>query len=148
MASGGIASILLPKGVTSHKTFKLPFNFTSTVISNMTDSHKKSLRESDVIVWDKASIIPKKELEIVDKTSRNVCNIDQLPFAEKLIILCKDYRQILSVVKNGTKFNSINETIKFSYIWHQFCVMKLKKNICVHVIKIFQNFYRKLEKVL
>ena len=72
------------------------------------------LRESDVIVWDEASMIPKKALQIVDNTSRNVCNIDHLPFAEKLIILGEDCRRILSVVKNGIKFHTINETIKFT----------------------------------
>ena len=93
MAWTGIASILLPKRVTSHKTFKLPFDLTSTETSFLKlDSHK---RESDVIVWDEASIIPKTALEIVDKTLRNVCNIDHLPFTEKLIIRGEDCRQIL-----------------------------------------------------
>ena len=72
-------------------------------------------------------MIPKKALGIVDKTLRDVCNIDHLPFAGKLIILGGDFRQILPVVKNGTKFNIINETIKFSYIWHQLRVMEFKK---------------------
>ena len=33
------------------------------------------------------------------------------------MILGGDFRQILPVVKNGTKFNIINGTIKFSNIW-------------------------------
>ena len=68
------------------------------------------------MTWDEVSMIPKKALKIVDKTSRNVCNIDHLPFAEKLIILDEDCREILPVVKNVTKFYAINDTIKFSYI--------------------------------
>ena len=59
------------------------------------------------------------------------------------MILGGYFRQILPVVKNGTKFNIINETIKFSNIWQQFHFMKLEKNMrgC------HQNFYEFLLKI-
>ena len=61
----------------SHKTFKLPLDLTSTETSLVKlDSDKEKLRESDVIVWDEASMISKKALGIIDKTLRDVCNID------------------------------------------------------------------------
>ena len=43
-------------------------------------------------------MVPNKALEIVDKTLRDVCNIDHFPFAGKLIILAGDFRQIFLVV--------------------------------------------------
>ena len=58
-------------------------------------------------------MIPKKALGIVNNTSRDVCNIDHLLFAGKFTILDGDFRQILPVVKNRTKFNIINKRIKF-----------------------------------
>ena len=90
-------------------------------------------------------MILKKALEIVDKTSRNFCNIDRLIFAEKLIILCEDCRQILPVVKNGTKFNTINEKIKFPYIWHQFFVLWNLKKYMRSCDREFSEFLLKTE---
>ena len=61
MAWTGIASILLPKGMRSHRTFRLPL-YLSTIESAFVklDSDKKKLREADIIIWDEASVIPKK----------------------------------------------------------------------------------------
>ena len=93
MAWTGIASILLPN--TSHKNFKLPLDLTNTeTLCLKLKSDKKRLRECNVIDWDEASMIPKKALEIVDKTLRDCCNIENLPFAGKLMILGGDFRQI------------------------------------------------------
>ena len=79
MAWTGIASILLPKGITSHRTFRLPLdlsNIESTFLK--LDSDKKSLWEADVIIWDEAWMIPKEALEIVDKTLQDVVIIMNL----------------------------------------------------------------------
>ncbi|XP_016843648.1 uncharacterized protein LOC107981727 [Nasonia vitripennis] len=43
---------------------------------NIQESDKNKLREVDVIIWDKASMIPKNVLEIIDKTLKDVCNND------------------------------------------------------------------------
>ena len=69
MAWIGIAAILLLQGKTTHKTFRWPLNINDLETSILnTESDKKKLREMDVIIWDEASMIPKKALEIVDKT--------------------------------------------------------------------------------
>ena len=52
MAWTGIALILLPNGMTSHKTFKLPLDLTNNDTSFLKlESDKKRLRECNVIVW-------------------------------------------------------------------------------------------------
>lgn len=153
MAWTGIASILLPGGMTSHKTFRLPIDLTGVETSFLKlKSDKKRLRECDVIIWDEASMIPRKALEIVDKTLRDCCSIDHLSFAGKLIILGGDFRQILPVVKNGTKCSIINETIKVSSVWHQFKIFKLEKNMrtcdekfSIFLLKIGNGFIKSLK---
>ena len=61
MAWTGIASILLPKGITSHRTFRLPLDLSNIESAFLKlDSDKKRLRVADVIIWDEASMIPKK----------------------------------------------------------------------------------------
>ena len=57
----GIASILLPKGMTRHRTFRLPLDLNDIEISTLkVEIDKNKLREADIIIWDEDSIIPKK----------------------------------------------------------------------------------------
>ena len=108
MAWIGIAAILLLQGKTTHKTFRWPLNIydLETSILN-TESDKKKLREMDVIIWDEASMIPKKALEIVDKTLQDKTCFCKLPFGGKLLILGGDFRQIAPVIKSGSKNDQI-----------------------------------------
>ena len=108
-----IASILLPEGMTSHRTFKLPLDLSNIETTFLKlDSDKRRLRECNVLIWDEASMIPKKALEVVDKTLRDCCQVDSILFAGKLLILGGDFRQILPVLKHGCRISIINESIK------------------------------------
>lgn len=129
MAWTGIASILLPKGMTSHRTFRLPLDLTEiNTVFLKNDSDKRKLREAELIIWDEASMIPKNALEIVDKTLRDVCNSDE-PFGRKLVLLGGDFRQILPVMKYSFRNTIINNTIKNSDLWPLFTILKLQKNM-------------------
>lgn len=129
MAWTGIASILLPKGMTSHKTFNLPLDLAnSESIFFKSEASKKKLKEVDVIIWDEASMIPKKAIELVNKTLQDI-NENSEPFGEKLVIFGGDFRQILPVVKNGSEDTIVEETIKYSELWSKFTVCKLHKNM-------------------
>jgi hypothetical protein len=129
MAWTGIASILLPKGMTSHRTFRLPLDLTNIKIAFFQiKSDKEKLQEADLIIWDEASMIPKRALEIVDTTLRDICDTN-IPFGNKLIVLGGDFRQILPVLKNSSRTNIIAETIKSSYLWPFFCILKLNINM-------------------
>ena len=129
MAWTGIAAILLPKGKTTHKTFRWPLNINDLELSILSqDCDKKRLREIDVIIWDEASMIPKKALEIVDRTLQDLC-FNKLPFGGKLLILGGDFRQIAPVIKSGSKSDIILQTIKYSTYWPLFKKLKLTKNM-------------------
>ena len=98
--------------MTSHRTFRLPLDLSNIESAFLKlDSDKKRLREADVIIWDEASMVPKKALEIVDKTLQDV-SYNNEPFGGKLIILGGDFRQILPVVKHGFRNTIVEETIK------------------------------------
>ena len=87
------------------------------------ETDKTKLREADVILWDEATMIPKKALEIVNNTLKDLCD-SRLPFGNKLMILGGDFRQILPVVRNGTERDIIQDTIKFSPLWTLFKILK------------------------
>ena len=108
---------------TTHKTFRWPLDIRNLETSILNEENdKKRLREIDVIIWDEASMIPKKALEIVDKTLQDVC-INNLKFGGKLVILSGDLRQIAPVVKSGSKEDIILETIKYSQYWPLFKIL-------------------------
>jgi hypothetical protein len=145
MAWTGIASVLLPKGMTSHRTFRLPLDLSNieSAFLNL-DSDKRNLREADLIIWDEASMVPKKALDIVNKTLQDVCK-SELPFAGKLIILGGDFCQILPVIKHGCRNIIIENTIKYSNLWPLFKIMKLKINMRSNNVE-FSSFLLKIGK--
>ena len=49
----------------------------------------------------------------------------------QILILSRDFRQILSVVKRGTKTDHINSCLKTSVMWTNIRLMKLTKNMRV-----------------
>lgn len=64
-------------------------------------------------------MIPKKALEIVNRTLQDICN-NKLPFGGKLILLGGDFRQIPPVMKHGSRDSIIDNAIKRSYLWPNF----------------------------
>ena len=72
----------------------------------------------------------KHALEAVDRMVRDIVNKDKLMGGQTLI-LSRDFRQILPVVKRGTKTHHINSCLKTSVMWKNIRVMKLTKNIRV-----------------
>lgn len=70
MAFTGIAAILLPKGMTVHKVLGLPVPLLPDSSSNIKMQSKEAeyLRNTDVFIWDEASMAPRYALEIMDRT--------------------------------------------------------------------------------
>ncbi|KAG8174784.1 hypothetical protein JTE90_013184 [Oedothorax gibbosus] len=107
----GIASILLPCGTTSHRFFNLPIQLNEEGICFTKPRDKRRLQEVDVVIWDEASMIPRKALEIIDRTLKDVMN-NSLPFGGKTFILGGDFRQVLPVVKKATRSQIVSECMK------------------------------------
>lgn len=126
----GIASILLPCGTTSHRYFNLPIELTEDGICFTKPRDKRRLQEVDVVIWDEASMIPRKALEMIDRTLKDVMNCS-LPFGGKTFILGGDFRQVLPVVKKATRGQIISECIKSSYLWGHFEIHHLTVNMRV-----------------
>uniref|UniRef100_A0AAF5DM37 ATP-dependent DNA helicase n=1 Tax=Strongyloides stercoralis TaxID=6248 RepID=A0AAF5DM37_STRER len=125
----GIASILLPNGTTSHRAFKLPLeidNYSTWCVKSMKD--KEYLYKTDVIIWDEASMILGRVVEMVDELLKDLCN-SKKPFGGKFVIFGGDFRQVLPVVKYATPAKIINSTLKSTSIWPMCTKLKLTKNM-------------------
>lgn len=87
MAWTGIAALLLPRGMTVHRTFHLPRDFAKLESCMLnSEAEKQKLRRARVIFIDEGSMLPKKALEIIHATLSDLCQTDA-PFGNKLIII-------------------------------------------------------------
>lgn len=127
----GIASILLPCGMTSHRFFNLPIRLEEESICFLKARDKLRLQEVDVVIWDEASMIPRKALETISRTLCDVMN-STVPFGGKTFILGGDFRQTLPVVKKATRRQIVDECIKSSPLWAVFEIHHLKINMRVN----------------
>ncbi|RWS27879.1 uncharacterized protein B4U80_03589 [Leptotrombidium deliense] len=124
----GIAAILLPSGRTAHKSFQLPLNIQESTTLYWNSKTKQIIQDTDVFIWDEASMIPAAALESIDIALRDICSKDK-PFGGKLFLLGGDFRQILPVLKRAGKTQIINATIKHSSLWQNFISYSLSINM-------------------
>ena len=68
----------------------------------------------------------------VDRTLQDITGL-KIPMGGIPTLLCGDFRQILPVVKNGTRANIVNSSLKRSHLWGQINIMKLDTNMRAHL---------------
>lgn len=127
----GIAANLLPGGRTSASLFKLDIKNNSEASFHkrqMMDA--RELGSTDVIIWDEASMIPKAALNTVDAVLRDITR-DNRPFGGKVLILGGDFRQVLPVVRKGSRGDHVNGCIKMCELWERVHKLSLTTNMRV-----------------
>jgi len=121
VASSGIASLLLPGGITAHSRFKIlvPIFEDSTCNIHQGTQLAKLLNQTSLIIWDEAPMAHKFCFEALDQSLRDIItnksNSNQI-FGGKVIVFGGDFCQILSVIPRGTRSDIINATINSSYL--------------------------------
>ena len=114
-ASSGIAATLVQGGRTLHSTFKVPLDThrmdepTCRITSN--SPMAKVIRDAAAIIVDEAPMTHKSAFEAIDRTLQDITSLKK-PMGGIQTLLCGDFRQILPVIKNGTRANIINASIK------------------------------------
>ena len=142
VATTGIAALQLDGGKTAHTSFRIPFDSTGSrrglfslgIKSNSTLG--KLLREDvELIIWDEAPMINKDIFDTVDDWMKRERD-DQRPFGGVNVILGGDFRQVLPVVRGGTRADQTTASIVNSEVFKQFNMVHLYKNIRVENCKI------------
>ncbi|XP_012836159.1 PREDICTED: ATP-dependent DNA helicase PIF1-like [Erythranthe guttata] len=130
VASSGIASLLLPGGRTAHSRFGLPINVhESSTCSILQKSPQAELFiRAKLIIWDEAPMMHRYCFEALDKTMKSILQVDKL-FGGKVVVLRRDFRQILPVVLKASRQDIVHATINSSPLWNFCRVMKLTKNM-------------------
>jgi hypothetical protein len=128
----GVAAILLPEGRTMHRTFGLPFNLDceSSCFAKPNNKLGKELINTDVIIIDEISMVPKYALEMIDKKLRELNELD-VPFGGKIVLNGGDFRQILPVKSRVGRSELVSLSVRHSYLWKFFKknLFRLKKNM-------------------
>ena len=92
----GIAANLLHLGRTFHSRFKAPLspNETSMLAIDAQSKLAELIRKARAIVIDEAPMLHKWHLEAMDRSLRDIMDVEE-PFGGKILILSGDFRQTL-----------------------------------------------------
>ncbi|KAG6670583.1 hypothetical protein I3843_Q054100 [Carya illinoinensis] len=113
-ASSGVAASILPGGRTAHSRFKLPLDTDerNTCCVSKQSALANLLRATKLIIWDEAPMTRKQHIEALDKMLRDINNSD-VTFGAKVVVFGGDFRQVLPVVRKGTRQQQVNSSLHF-----------------------------------
>lgn len=136
VASSGIASLLLPGGKTAHSTFCIPLVTNEDSTCNIKQGSVKArlILQTKLIIWDEAPMLNKFCFEAVDRTMRDVMRIEDeenlhRPFGGKVVVFGGDFRQILPVIRKGSRHDIVSAATNSSPLWKNCKVFKLSTNM-------------------
>ncbi|XP_076951428.1 uncharacterized protein LOC143624770 [Bidens hawaiensis] len=86
------------------------------------------LKKTKLIIWDEAPITHKHVFQALDKSCKDVLKSNSF-FGGKVVVFGGDFRQILPVIKKGSRQQIVNTSLCSSYIWHHCRVLKLIRNL-------------------
>ena len=66
--------------------------------------------------------------EAVDRLLQDICNVKEI-FGSKTVLVSGDLRQILPVVRHGSRIEVIENSVKSSYLRPNFIRMTLNENL-------------------
>ena len=132
VASSGVAFTLLPRARTAHSLFMIPIHTTANSSSfvDKQSSRAQLLRMADAILWDEAPMAHRHCHEAVQRCLRDVTGND-FPWRGKIVVMGGDFRQILPVVRKGTRAQVVSACLNQSPLWRGVRLLQLKTNMRV-----------------
>ena len=132
VASSGIAALLLSNGRTAHSRLKIPIQLDEASTCNIKKNSDTAqlIKLTKIIIWDEAPMTHKHAFEALDRSLRDIMQIDK-PFGGKVIVFGGDFRQVLPVIRRGTRSDIVQASLKYSYLWDYVKVLKLSINMRV-----------------
>ncbi|XP_024976212.1 ATP-dependent DNA helicase PIF2-like [Cynara cardunculus var. scolymus] len=103
-ASSGAAANNMPGGRTAHSRFKIPLTLNNNLVCNIKKQSRTAqrLRVAKIIIWDETSMAKRQAVETLDRTMQYITGV-RLPFGGKIMIMGGDFRQVLPVMRHGTR---------------------------------------------
>ncbi|XP_073067202.1 uncharacterized protein [Primulina eburnea] len=130
VATSGIAVTLLPGERTAHSRFQIPLRPTASTLCKIKKQTELAdlIRRASVIVWDEAPMANHYAFESVSKSFQDIME-NQIEFGGKTMVFGGDFRQVLPVVKRGSKAEQIAASISRSTFWNSVKIIHLQQNM-------------------
>ncbi|XP_076899644.1 uncharacterized protein LOC143553549 [Bidens hawaiensis] len=129
-ASSGAAANNMPGGRTAHYRFKISINLNNNSMCKIKHQSRTAelMRLDKLIIWDEASMAKRQAIEAVDRTLQDIIGV-RLPFGGKIMVLGGDFRQVLPVIKRGTRAQTVDSSFRMSPLWVVTKKMRLTINM-------------------
>ncbi|KEH36233.1 PIF1-like helicase [Medicago truncatula] len=136
VASSGISALLLPGGRTAHSTLTvlIEINEPSSLTMEKDNPRVDLVRAAKLIIWDEAPMMHRWCFEAVDRSLRDIMSKNDplnkfRPFGGMTVVLGGDFRQILHVVRKGSREDIVDASINSSKIRAYCNVLRLTVNM-------------------
>src|SRR4051812_8063607 len=121
----------MPGGRTAHSRFKIPLSCDDGASCTFTKQSgtAKLLRMASLILWDEATMTKRQAVEALDRSMRDIMGCRNRPFGGKTIVFGGDFRQVLPVVRKGSRGQIIDASLRRSNLWKGMRQLRLVKNM-------------------
>jgi len=139
-ALSGIAATLMVNGTTFHRRFGVPIECSEESTSSIKPTSKEAdiIRRACIIFVDEVSMMNNKLLDFLDRTLRILMDNDN-PMGNKLVVLLHDFRQLLPVIRGGSRGDIVHSCAMYADSWQFFRTLKLTKNMRVELLQQANN---------
>ncbi|KAI3745280.1 hypothetical protein L1987_58391 [Smallanthus sonchifolius] len=102
-------------------------------VRKLWNDHFESLSEDhrlqcQSVEQDEASMAKRLSIEVVDRTLQDITGVS-LPFGGKIMVMGGDFRQVLPVIKRGTRAQIVVSSLRMSPLWSLTKKMRLTINM-------------------
>ena len=136
VATSAVAAKLLKKGTTAHSAFKIPVPCGpgDTCYISVDSELADLIREAAIIIWDEIVMCHRHCIECVDRTLRDITEVE-MPFGGKIVLFAGDFRQILPVVRGGSRAQIVNACMKSSPLYRNIKLVELTENMRLEALR-------------
>jgi hypothetical protein len=112
-ATSVVAASIMPSGRTAHSCFKIPLTLDDKCGCGFTKQcgTAKLLQQASLIIWDEAFMTKRQAMEVLDYSMRDIMDCKDLPFSGKTVVFGGDFRQVLLVVRKGSRAQIVGDSL-------------------------------------
>ncbi|XP_052626500.1 uncharacterized protein LOC111912907 [Lactuca sativa] len=139
--TSGAAANNMPRGRTAHSRFKIPINLENNSMCKIDQQSGAAqlLRLAKIIIWDESSMANRQGIEAMDRTMQDITKVS-LPFGGKIMVLGGDFRQVLPVIRRGTRAQIVDSSLRMSPLWPLIKKIRLTINMRALTDPWFSDF--------
>ncbi|XP_062200771.1 uncharacterized protein LOC133903413 [Phragmites australis] len=127
----GVAASIMSRGRTTHLHFKIPLSVDDGAFCSFTklSGTAKLIRMASLIICDEASLTKIQAVKALDNSLRDIMTRPELLFSGKTVLFGGDFRQVIPVVRKGSRAQIIDASLRRSYLWDCMRHLKIVRNM-------------------